>query len=259
MRKFALAAFLAVFAPVLIAQQSMNNDSVIKLCKAGLSDDVIVTTINSSQGDYKTAPDDLVALKTAGASDKVVAAVVVKASAPMVTAVPAAAMGGGLPAGIDEVGVYYKDKSGAWVALMPEIVNFKTGGAMKSFMTNGLVKGDINGHINGKHAKTEVTFPAVLAVYVPEGTAITEYQLLRLRSSGNSREFRSVTGGVIHASGGATRDLVEFAPQKIAPRLYQLTLQSEVGKGEYGLLPPGSHNSSNMGSDGKIYSLSVPE
>ena len=191
MRKFALAAFLAVFAPVLIAQQSMNNDSVIKLCKAGLSDDVIVTTINSSQGDYKTAPDDLVALKTAGASDKVVAAVVVKASAPMVTAVPAAAVGGGLPAGIDEVGVYYKDKSGAWVALMPEIVNFKTGGAMKSFMTNGLVKGDINGHINGKHAKTEVTFPAVLAVYVPEGTAITVFPTAR---SGIARDRKPSSG-----------------------------------------------------------------
>ena len=99
----------------------------------------------------------------------------------------------------------------------------------------------------------------MLAVYVPEGTAITEYQFLRLRESGNSREFRSVTGGVIHTSGGATRDLVEFSPEKIAPRLYQISLQASVGKGEYGLLPPGSNTSSNMGSAGKMYSVSISE
>lgn len=164
-----------------------------------------------------------------------------------------------LPPGIDEVGVYYKDKSGAWTALMPEIVNFKTGGAMKKFMTNGIVKGDVNGHVNGRESKTKTTFPVQLAVYVPEGTAITEYQLLRLRESGDGREFRSVTGGVVHSSGGATRDVVDFTPTKLAPRVYALTLDAAVGKGEYGLLPPGAVGSSNMASGGKIYSFSVLE
>jgi len=99
----------------------------------------------------------------------------------------------------------------------------------------------------------------VLAVYVPEGTAITEYQLLRLRTNSDSREFRSVTGGVVHVSGGATRDAVEFKFDKIAPRVYQITLDASYGKGEYGLLPPGATGSSNMGSSGKIYSVSVME
>jgi hypothetical protein len=142
---------------------------------------------------------------------------------------------------------------------MPEIVNFKTGGVFKSMMTDGLVKGDVNGHIKGPHAKMAVTFPVVFAVYVPEGTAITEYQLLRLRPNSDSREFRSVTGGVVHVSGGATRDAIEFQSEKIAPRVYQINMQSSIGKGEYGLLPPGAVGSSNMGSSGKIYSVSVVE
>ena len=164
-----------------------------------------------------------------------------------------------LPPGIDEVGVYYKDKAGAWTALMPEIVNFKTGGVMKKFVSSGIIKGDVNGHVNGKHAKAELTFPVELAIYVPEGTAITEYQLLRLRESGDAREFRSVTGGVVHASGGATRDSVDFNSTKLAPRVYQITLESALGKGEFGLLPPGSTGSSNMASSGKIYSVSILE
>lgn len=257
MRKSLLATLLLVACSFLAAQQAMNNDSVIKLIKAGLSDDLIVTTISGSPGAYDTSADAIIALKTAGASDKVIAAIIAKTAAP--APAPAAATGPVRPAGIDDVGVYFRDRSGAWQNLEPEIVNFKTGGVMKSMFSDGIVKPDINGHIPGKSAKNVLTFPVVLAVYVPEGVDIAEYQLLRLRQNSNNREFRSVTGGVVHSSGGATRDNVEFTSQKIAPRVYKITLDMSLGKGEYGLLPPGSYTSSNMASGGKIYSISVPE
>jgi hypothetical protein len=256
MRKSLLAVLFLGIASLLAAQQTLNNEGVIKMMKAGLSEDVIVAAVTSSPGTYDKSADALVALKNAGVGDKIVTAIVSKSSAPAATAVTA---GSTLPKGIDEVGVYFKDKSGNWVALMPEVVNFKSGGAMKKFMTNGIVKGDINGHIEGKSAKTQVTLPVVFAVYVSEGIAITEYQIVRLRQQSNSREFRSVTGGVIHESGGAKRDLIQFQPEKIAPRLYQLTLDQSTGKGEYGIIPPGSYSSANMASGGKVYSVSVLE
>lgn len=260
MRKSLLATLLLVACSFLVAQQAMNNDSVIKLVKAGLSDDLIVTTISGSPGTYDTSADAIIALKTAGASDKVIAAMIAKASAPATPApAPAAAAPPARPAGIDDVGVYFRDKTGAWTNLEPEIVNFKTGGFLKSIATDGLVKGDINGHIPGPHAKLVLTFPITLAVYVPEGVDIAEYQLLRLRENSNNREFRSVTGGVIHSSGGAERDSVQFQSTKIAPRTYQIILDQALGKGEYGLLPPGSYTSSNMASGGKIYTISIPE
>jgi len=71
------------------AQKALNNDSVIKLIKAGLSDDLIVAAINGSAGTYDTSADGLIALKTAGASDKVLSAIVQKASAPPPAAIPA--------------------------------------------------------------------------------------------------------------------------------------------------------------------------
>ena len=260
MRKGFFAICILAACSFLAAQQAMNNDSVVKLVKAGLSDDLIVSTINASPGSYDTSADGIIALKTAGASDKVIAAMIAKAAAPA-TPPPAAAApaGSGRPAGIDDVGVYMRDRKGAWSMLEPEIVNFKSGGVLKSIASDGLVKGDTNGHIQGKTAKTIMAFPVILAVYVPEGTEITEYQLLRLRESGNSREFRSVTGGVFHSSGGATRDNVQFQSVKIANRVYQITLDQALGKGEYGLLPPGSYSSSNMASGGKIYTVSIPE
>ncbi|MGA2085883.1 MAG: DUF2846 domain-containing protein [Terracidiphilus sp.] len=71
------------------AQKALNNDSVIKLVKAGLSDDLIVSAINASPGTYDTSADGLIALKTAGASDKVLSAIVQKASPPPPAAIPA--------------------------------------------------------------------------------------------------------------------------------------------------------------------------
>jgi len=264
MRKSLFAIFSLVFCLAVAAQQAMNNDSIVKMVKAGLSDDLIVTTINASPGTYDTSADGIIALKAAGVSDKVVAAIVSKAASPAAPAVappppPPAPAASPRPAGIDDVGVYFQDRSGAWQNLEPEIVNFKTGGVLKSIASEGLVKGDVNGHIPGKSAKNVLTFPVTLAVYVPEGVDIAEYQLLRLRVQSNSREFRSVTGGVFHASGGATRDNLQFQSKKIAPCVYEIVLEQSLGRGEYGLLPPGSYTSSNMASGGKIYSISVPE
>ena len=87
--------------------------------------------------------------------------------------------------------------------------------------------------------------------------AITEYQLLRLRQQSNSREFRTVTGGVFHVSGGATRDLMPFDGKKIAPRTYEVIL-TNLDSGEYGFLPPPSSDATAAtGRIGKIYSFRV--
>lgn len=73
------------------AQPPLNNDAIIKLVKAGLSDDLIVSTINASPGAYDVSADGMIALKTAGASDRVVAAIVAKSSA-LAQPAPAAPM-----------------------------------------------------------------------------------------------------------------------------------------------------------------------
>ena len=54
MRRTLIALALLAVCPLIIAQQSLNNDSVIKLVKAGLSDDLVIATINASSGTYNT-------------------------------------------------------------------------------------------------------------------------------------------------------------------------------------------------------------
>jgi hypothetical protein len=255
-----LLRLLIALAFLAAAQEALNNDSVVKMVKAGLGDGLIVSMIQSQPGKYSLTPDDLVNLKQQGVSEKVLTAMVSKgtASAPST----AAASGSTLPADADippgiDIGVFYK-KGGKWLEMLPEVVNWKTGGVIKTIASAGIVKGDINGHIPGEHSRNSAASPLEILIYAPEGVAITEYQLLHLREEKNSREFRTVTGGVMHVSGGATRDVVPFEGTKVANRMYKVLLPN-LGAGEYGFLPPGAVTSSNSASIGKMYTFRVIE
>ena len=157
---------------------------------------------------------------------------------------------------VNEIGVYYKDRSGNWVPIDPEIVHIKSGGFIKSTVTHGIIKVDQNGHINGPQSKLALSAPIQFLIYVPEGVSANEYDLLKFRLHSDSREFRTLTGGVFHSTGGAQRDEVPFTPNKTAPRTYQFTLDDKVGGGEFGILPPGTGNVTN---GGKIYTFAIVE
>jgi hypothetical protein len=81
MSKARIATAVIVLYPLLLAQQTLNNDSVIKLRKAGFSEDVIVSAIHRSPGSYDTSTDGLIALKSAGLTNTEISAIIAKASA----------------------------------------------------------------------------------------------------------------------------------------------------------------------------------
>jgi hypothetical protein len=231
----------------------MTNDSVIRMVKAGLSDDLIVQTIGTQPGQYATDADSLVALKEAGVPDRVIAAIVnsgrVKIGG---TETPAPVV----LSDVNEIGVYYKDYAGSWRPIEPEIVHIKSGGFIKSTVTHGIIKEDRNGHINGRESKLLLPRPVEILIYTPDGVDVAEYDLLRFRLNSNSREFRTLTGGVFHSTGGADRDEVPFKPVKVAPHTYQFTMGMDTRGAEYGVLPPGTGNVTN---GGKIYTFAVTE
>jgi hypothetical protein len=70
------------FLVLLLGQQTLNNESVVNLMKAGFSEDVIISAINRSLGAYDTSVDGLIALKNAGITNKEIAAIVAKAYPP---------------------------------------------------------------------------------------------------------------------------------------------------------------------------------
>ena len=78
MSKQRLAVFLW-WAAILVGQE-LTNESVITLVHPGVGEDAVSYAVANQPGKYLTSADALVALKTAGVSDKVIYAMLGKAA-----------------------------------------------------------------------------------------------------------------------------------------------------------------------------------
>ena len=231
----------------------MDNRAVLRMHDAGLTDDLIVQTIATQPGKYDTGPDDLIGLKSAGISNPIIAAMTAKARRQLTGAPPLQPIE---ISPVNEIGVYYKDSRGQWVLMDSEIVHIKSGGFIKSTVTHGIVKEDHNGVVDGAESKLLLPRPVEFLIYTPDGVTASEYELIAFRLHAKTREFRVLTGGVIHSTGGAQRDDIAFTPVKIAPRTWTFKLDQDTPGAEYGILPPGTGNVTN---GGKIYTFAISE
>src|SRR5712691_805298 len=110
-----LSALIGCLVIALCAQgqQPLSNDAVAKMAKAGLGEDIILSMIATQPGTYATGPEDVVALKKSGVTDKVIAAMLLKVSnAAGAAAAPSARPVAAAPP-VSEVGVYMK-KGDSW-------------------------------------------------------------------------------------------------------------------------------------------------
>jgi hypothetical protein len=269
MRKNIFAVvFLALCPLLLIAQQALNNDSVIKLVKAGLSDDLVVSTINASPGTYDTSTDGLIALKTAGASDRVVSAIVQKVAAasqpappPVPPLAPMSATTEQNSTNADDpndpnvahdpgIYIYAKGPNGMELTMLESSVysQGKTGGMFASALTYGIVKMKTKAVIQGAHSSVSTSDSGALFYFYFEDTGKSfggsktpnQYTLLKFDSKSNSREtqtgsmnaFESSTGTDINAASG-------FTYKKIKPGIYKVIPAGQLTPGEYCFLPAG--------------------
>lgn len=239
---------------------ALTNDTIVRMSKAGLDETVIIQTIQTQPGAYDITPDDLISLKDAGVSQHVIAAMQARSAGLSMHGPPtASAEPSPLAPGIDEIGVYYKDKTGEWVPLKTERVQFRSGGWLKSAATHDIVKEDMNGRVDGPKSPLILGTGIQLLIYAPVGTQAEEYDVLRFHEHPGFREFRVKTGGVFHSETGSGRDEIEFHPKKVAKDMYVFTVPQDIEKGEYGVLPPGSSNVPGLSNAGKIFTFSIRE
>ncbi|MGA2217280.1 MAG: hypothetical protein ABSG51_04290 [Terracidiphilus sp.] len=273
MRRGLIFVSLFAFCALLVAQQTLNNASVIKLAKAGLSDDLIVSTINASPGTYDTSADGLIALKTAGVSDRVVTAIVAKAAAdsqpppPPVPPLPpmpgAAPVTTDQPSGIPddpaaphEAGIYIYNESapaGSKMTMLdPSIyTQGKTGGVFASAMTYGIAKIKIKAVIRGAHSNTRISAenPTFYFYFEQHGAGLSygssfggtstpnEYTLLKFDVKGQTRETLTGSANAFGSSGGTDDKAVTgFTFTKLRPGAYKVVLNAPLQSGEYGFV-----------------------
>jgi hypothetical protein len=244
----------------------IDNDTIVRMAKAGLKDDVLLQTIQLQPGHYDTNPDDLIALRNAGVSDRVIAAMQAHAAG-LNTRPGSAVEPAPLAPGIDEIGLYYKlpagsqagGPTGEWVPLKNERVIFRSSGAAKNILTHGIISKDMDGDVDDAKSTLVVPTGVEILIYAPNGTDASEYEFIRFEEHSKDREFRVMTGGIFHSHTGSDRDEIEFHPHKIAPQMYTFTVPVDIQKGEYGILPPASSNAQGLAGTGKIFTFSIRE
>ena len=240
-----------------LSKRKLKNQDILDMVSLGLGDDVVLEKIHTApETDFATDLESLKVLKAAHVSDPVIRAMINPKAAATPAAPSAATQAPANPDLPDDVGIYIKVR-GKLNEVSPEVVGFKSGGVLKSMATYGMDKGHINGTVQGPKSALQVGADAEFIIRCPEGTAIAEYQLLRLDMKGDRREFRSWTGGVLHQSKGAEKNEEKFDSEKIASRVFRVKLPP-LKKGEYGFLPPGN-TSGNLASSGKLYTFGIIE
>jgi hypothetical protein len=261
MRAFALCTvFLAgILAAALLGQQQLDNKAIVKLHNAGLTDETILNLINTQPGQYATGVNDIIALKQAGISEKIIRALASRVTPPAASpaASPTATPQGAAPPTAKRVltEIFYK-KDNQWVSMQPEEVSWKAGGILKSVATLGVKKRDIDGAVAGASSKNKLRLPGEFVLYIPGGVDLREYRLLHLRPREGVREFRAAIEDDFHISGG--RDLVPFDGTPVPSRGFLITLK-DLSPGEYGWGPPEAALSAHDATapPGKIFTFVV--
>lgn len=238
--------------------RQLDNDAIVRMTRAELGDDIILQTIRSQPGDYRTAPDDLVALKAAGVTPAVLSAMLARNSG-MQQRTPEPVQVAPLSVAVDDPGVYFKNAQGQWEQVGPELVHYRDGGALKSLVTNNIIKKDLNGVVNGPKSKLVVSLGTEMMILAPNLTDAVEYVILRFRPKSDRREFRVRAGNVFHSETGTDRDAVEIPMHKVSARLFAFTIPHDLAKGEYGVLAPGSAGMGGVSYADKIYTFSISE
>jgi hypothetical protein len=251
-RCFAYGICLAL-STAAFAQQVLTNESVEKMAKARLGDDVIISMIQSQAGHYEVTPEALIALKKKGISDKVLAALAAKgntsATAPtaLATVPPAVAAD---PYEELDIGIYRKVRQ-VWTPITSEPVNWRTGGAIKSLITDGTINKGVTGRLIGGSSPTQMNAPLEFLIKTVDGMEATDFQLVLLHDKSDGREFRTLAG--------QTQDQIGFDQTRVAKRTYKVALPGHLSPGEYAFLLPGLINSSTGGSIGKAFTFRVVE
>ena len=150
------------------AQESLTNAAIIKMVKAGLSEDIIVSMVKSQPAQYSVSPDQLIGLKSAGVSDKIVAVIVEKSASGSAPGAPTASgatpLAGTVAAGDPNdplashdsgIYLYAKERNGEYKLTVLEQAAYqgsKTGGLLGSALTYGIKKAKMKAVIPGRHA-----------------------------------------------------------------------------------------------------------
>ena len=252
------------------AQEPLTNESVIKMVKAGLSEDVVLSMVKTQPAKYTIGPEQLIALKSAAVPDKVVAAMVEKSAGSATAGVTlgspvhssgATPVAGNVAAGDPndpmmphDSGIYLhtKDRDGNLKMVVLEQAAYqgsKTGGVFVSAVTAGLKKAKVRAVVPGQHAGIRTGNPQPTFYFYFEDKASglgksgfgagsisnpNQFALVKFEIKKSSRETIIMEVGALGMSSGThEKSMITFKADRIRPGLYKVVPTVAMDEGEY--------------------------
>lgn len=249
--RVAAAALLAIAAPAIA--ETLTNDSVIALLKAGVGDEAVVAKIRTSDSAYELSTDRVVALRQAGVSSAVIAAMINAGAAKEQAGKSAFDNASADPAVPHAPGFYLLQAAGtpAMARIDPTTSNqTKTGGILGYAFTGGLASLSVKAVIPGAHAQVvtqtatprfylfvDAAAPSMFASGLGNTVTPNEFTLVRLREKSGRREARVGSMNIGGAKAGVMdKDRLPFTYKLVRPGAYQVDLPGALEPGEYAFL-----------------------
>jgi hypothetical protein len=255
--KFVFVIFLTSISIACFSQHidTLTNDKVIKLYKAGFSNDVLTSKIQNSFADFDVSIDGMMNLKKAGIPDDIISLMVSKPSKMNNSVSNNRNVSATSARDSKEIslasGIYYKNIKAEYLEIEPSILtSTKTNRAAQVFVS-GLINAKVKATISGKQSTLIVNENLPKFIFAFDTTnrnslntdnnqwffnarSPKEFILVKLAVVKNSREIIVGKANAVGSNFGIDdKSVIPFAIKKLANGVYEIAPESELKEGEY--------------------------
>ena len=280
-----MSVMLCVGAVTVFAQDTMTNDEVISLTKAGLAGSIIVGKIRTTKTNFDMSTDSLIKLKQAGVADEVVGAMLEAKSGKSISATATVSSNGSAsvgplgdpndPMAKHNYGIYlFEEKDGVkkMTSLKPNVsAQNRTGGLFTSSLTYGIGKIKTKTNLPGRSADLQMQNAAPIFYFyldISSGGLNTssgvpsdpkEFTLVRFNQRSDNREVTIGKSNAFGAKGGLSDEyVVQVKTEDLGNGIFKVTGATDLKKGEYGFMLVNSGNSNTAAGVGaKFFDFGV--
>jgi hypothetical protein len=231
------ASLLTALSTAASAQETLTNQGVVEMVRAGLSERVIIAKIRTSPTRFDTSTDGLIALKKSGVSEKIIEAIMSPSASPPAAAPPPPSAPTGSVAMVPP---------GAGMRPRPTVFLVVGGKEVEIMAASGEVQRNRTPYsrstelvIGGNKAKNRtVDRQPVFVINSEPG----EMPLVRLDPGKNDRNLKIGSGsrtpyaGSTSTRGIRSEDLVEVSAERDSRGFYRIKPRAPLAPGEYGFL-----------------------
>ena len=239
------------------AQESLNNETVLKLLEAGLPAEAVVAKIKASRGTFDVTTDKLIELKNKGVPGAVLAAMLEPANEGP-TSLSTNSVNPNIP---HYPGVYMQGAQDQRMYRMVATASnqAKTGGLFGYALTMGIASMSVKATIPGASAKVRTgarqpVFYMFFDESVPRNLAVgsasvwttgagsitsspAELSLVRFIEKKTAREARVGSMNIAGAKQGVMdKDRISFEIDQVKPGVFKVTPSQSLQPGEYGFI-----------------------